>query len=130
MKLFHCSNAKVDDYLIPQVGNDSKTAGKAVIYLSDFTHHLHAVNYKIDTYLYEVEIQEDDPNLSIDKDFFQGMEAINSLSFEGKCSGEENVKQTIWFCYSKRAKIVNRSVWNEEKNRYEEDLTWKKETLK
>ena len=110
MRLFHCSNIKTDDYLDPQLGfsrhggEDPRFADVPGIWFSDDPNFIRQVEGKVQTYKYEVEIEETDPNLELDQKLVNGIAIFNK---ELNCN--ESVK---WYFYTARAKIVKRYIWS------------------
>jgi hypothetical protein len=78
MRLFHCSDEK-HTTLTPQVGarrHDGQSAaavGKAVVWLSNDSMSFVSYEGKVIPFRHEVEVADDDPNLTIDVKFEQGM---------------------------------------------------------
>jgi len=123
MRLYHCSDIKIDDYLIPGVGEtrhdgeDSRFVNVSGIWFSDDPKFVRRVGSSVQKFRYEVEIPKDDANLERDNKIDVTMKVFNHIFGDNDSIN--------WYFYKEKAKIVNRTVWDG--NQYVVDPEWNSE---
>lgn len=122
MRFFHCSNQKLEDYLLPTVGvsrhpgEDQRFVGKSGVWLSDDPSFSRVVEGQFQNFKYEVEINEDHPSLMEDQNMSNLMK-----DFENFFGPTEPLRM---YFFTEQVRIVARYVWDVEKQDYIPDSSW------